>query len=133
MLPRESMATASVGPPNWAVWTEFSPVRLFWNGWAAFEKVTLVAPPATLMLPIAVDWTAVRPVVPTVGNWYWSAAEPEGMNLVGTVRIELLTGGKSVERSGCWVIETTLKLAIAPLTTRLTVGEVSGPSGIVCV
>src|SRR6185312_5376214 len=131
MLPRESIATASVVPPKSAEPTESSPVRLFWNGLEAFENVTFVADPLALMWPIAVVWTAVRPVVPTIGNWYSSAAEPEGMNSVGTLRAVSLGDGKSVERSGSWLIETTSKFRIVPLTTRLIDGSVNGPVGIV--
>ena len=130
--PGSRCATASVGPPNWAEPTESSPVRLFWNGWADFEKVVLVA--------AAADLDACRSTWPgppsgrssrRSGTGTPAPPMSVGMSWVGTVRKLLLIGGKSVERLGSWVIETTLKFLIAPLTTRVTVGVVSGPVGIV--
>ncbi len=83
MLPRESIATASAVPPICTAPTLSSPPRLVWNGWAVLENVVLVTFPLARMCSIDVAWTDVRPVVPTIGNWYCSAAESLGISVVG--------------------------------------------------
>ena len=66
--PSTSMPTPSALPPKSALCRWVSPLDWDWNGCELRESVKLTAEPATLRLLIAVAWTAVRPVVPTIGN-----------------------------------------------------------------